>query len=670
MNKKIFAIINTIALVCMMFQPVMAEDITIEKWNITYAGSGAESIERENNYAGMIDNYYFDGAYALVVKYPDCVEDGRIVVENEMTEELAAGTYTMSFYARGSVSANYTTAGIGESFQYNINADNWTIESNIPGADTKNWKKYSKTIEYTGGSDKLCFIFRGWTNGWDIDCVSLTDESGKEYVQNPSFEEISETIVSEYESAAYDPVNLIATPISGGLAISWKNPSTKNLKSMELYDITSGETVLVGDEFDNTPEAYNTCKITKLSNSSVYQYKLHISYRDGTQTEYFTYGIPSANDKQFSPWGITISKTSEQGFSPMEYSIDTKEVYEGNASLKVVSNIKGGMGNVFALFTQKVAVEPGADYRLSFMAKAINNKADLKITNSWNLLDGNTKQEVTNFKGTYDWKEFRVDIKEASSNSINFFFNLGSAFDGIWFDNFSLVKIENDEAAGDNLIKSPGFEELYSQSNIGTVGGLSAAGGDEKLNISWKSASGASKIKIYQLMEEGFCPRGYIHPSFTSVTVENLLNDAEHSFAFACVDEFGKEGEASEVTANTIAPDFKISEPKLYSGKTEVEELSFGTYTVETKVRNNKIDEAVPVTQMAALYKGKILKKLVSSSAMAEKLEPGDISLTLKTTIEIPEENYKDYHIEVFVWDSKSGMKSLYDYKKIEQVQE
>ncbi len=667
--KKILAFINVLALISMMGKPILAADIAIESWTISYVGSGAEDINREKNFAALTDEYYFEDTYAMVIKYPDCVTDGTILVENDISSELPAGTYTMSFYARGSVSANYTTAGIGEGYQYNINADNWTVESSIPGADTRNWKKYSKEIEYGGGNDKLCFIFKGWTNGWDIDNISLVDENGTEYVQNGGFESVSETIVSEYDSATYDPVNFIASPFSGGVAISWKNPSTANLKDIKLYDVTSGEDVLLSEDFSNEPSDFNTYKMTKLTNGGVYQYKLYLSYRDGTESEYFAFGLPSATDKQYTPWGITMSRGAI-GYAPLEISVDAKEKYEGNASFKFVSNIKGTISNVFVLVTQNVPVEQGADYKLTFMAKAENNKSSMRISNNWKNLDGNSSQDLSGFKGTYDWKEFVIDIKEISTARISFFFTLDSSFDGVWLDNFSLKKVENGETVGDNLMKTPGFEELYTEPELGTIGGLKAEGGDESITLSWGTTGGGSKIKLYQLMEEGYCSRGYIHPTITNATFNKLANDVEHTFAVAPVDAFGNEGELTEVSGYTVAPEFKVNAPKLHIGNSEVYGIqSGGTYKVETKVRNNKLDEAVPVTQLVALYKGNILKKLVSTSVLAEKLETGDISTSLKTNIDIPEEDYSEYHIEVFLWNSKEGMKSLYDFVTFGQAE-
>ena len=83
-------------------------------------------------------------------------------------------------------------------------------------------------------------------------------------------------------------------------------------------------------------------------------------------------------------------------------------------------------------------------------------------------------------------------------------------------------------------------------------------------------------------------------------------------------------------------------------------------------MRNNKLDTAVPIIQMVALYKGNILKSLVSVETTAGKLEPSDSSTTLDCVIEVPSEDSEQYHLEVFIWDSKAGMKSLYDFVTFE----
>ena len=276
---------------------------------------------------------------------------------------------------------------------------------------------------------------------------------------------------------------------------------------------------------------------------------------------------------------------------------------------------------------------------------------------------------MSGIKGTYDWKQFTINIKEISTDNIKFLFLLQDVCDTLWLDDFSLVKIVDGEEEGDNLLVGGGFESNYSPENTGDIGGISAVGGNGTLKLSWKSVSGAAKIKLYQLMDEGFCSRGYIPISADSVTIGGLINDAEHTFALACVDGYGSEGELIEVSGRTVSPDFKVNEIKLFSNKYEVENIDFGKYTVQTKLRNNKVDEAVPVTQIVALYKEYTLEKLVSTAINAEKLDPSDVSTTIKTDIEVPEEEHDKYHIEVFIWNSKSGMKSLYDFAVFNQAE-
>ena len=141
----------------------------------------------------------------------------------------------------------------------------------------------------------------------------------------------------------------------------------------------------------------------------------------------------------------------------------------------------------------------------------------------------------------------------------------------------------------------------------------------------------------------------------------------EEKDLIATEEEVQNEGEASEVTVRTIAPDFKIYEPKLYkrTGE-ETSTLINGRYEVRTEVRNNKSDAAIPVIQMVALYKGNVLISLKSESVMAEKGVP--VILGTGKTVTIPLTDYEQYHIEVFLWDSKDGMKSLYDFATFGQT--
>lgn len=121
-----------------------------------------------------------------------------------------------------------------------------------------------------------------------------------------------------------------------------------------------------------------------------------------------------------------------------------------------------------------------------------------------------------------------------------------------------------------------------------------------------------------------------------------------------------------ELFVDPNIPEFEINAPILYKGNAKVDSVDYGTYKVQTKVRNNKLQEAVPVMQMVALYKGNILKKLVTAETVAEKLEASDASTVLECTIEVPSEDSDQYHLEVFIWDSKAGMNSLYDFVTFE----
>lgn len=121
-----------------------------------------------------------------------------------------------------------------------------------------------------------------------------------------------------------------------------------------------------------------------------------------------------------------------------------------------------------------------------------------------------------------------------------------------------------------------------------------------------------------------------------------------------------------DISVDPNVPEFEINAPILYKGNAKVDAIDYGTYKVQTKVRNNKLQETVPVMQMVALYKGNILKKLVTAETVAEKLEASDASTVLECTIEVPSEDSEQYHLEVFIWDSKAGMNSLYDFATFE----
>ena len=664
--KKLFAAIAALAVTSTMICPVFADNIVIDNWEFSYSGTGLDSIDKEKNHAELTEQYNYEGNYALNVKYNDL--NSSIAVKNKMNKTLIAGTYEMSFYAIGSAFSSYTNVIIGET-QYNIK-DDFSASGKLTGADGKtNWKKYTKSINYSGAdTDEICFVFSGDKKEWVIDCVSLTDGDNFEYIKNPSFESLSESSVSEYISEKYDPVNFMATPFSGGLAVTWRNPSTNNLKKMELYDITGGKKILLSNSFDNAPSTaenpvFNHYKISGLKNKSIYQYMLHISYRDGTEKEYFAYGIPSDTDVQYSPWDIRVQKPSAIGYSPMRVSLDANEKHTGDASIKITSNYKSGVSDVWVTIYQKISISAEKKYILSFWAKTKNNNATVTFYKDRNNPFLNKKK----IGASTDWTEYKVNISNTSIESATVYFMIEGATEALWLDDISLMEVEDSIPIGENVFQDGGFENNYKPKSDAKVKGLSAEAGDESVKLSWKSADGADAIRIYEKMEEGFCSRGYIHNTATSIEIGNLLSDATYTFALACVDECGNEGEKEEVSAYVEVPDFKVYEPKLYIGKDEVNKItSKGTYTIKTKIRNNGIDESVPVCQLVALYKGDILKKLVSSEAVANKLEKTDISTEIKTDIEVTDTDISKYHFEVFIWNSKSGMIRLRDFVKFE----
>lgn len=640
-----------------------ASSVSMDNWEISYTG-GADSLDRSRNFIELSNTYYFEGETSAAIKNPDAVSDGALELSNTLLEAVVPGTYTVSFYISGTFSKKYIYVKIGDfsSLVTPNDPSDWTV-TNETGADGKTWYKYTQTIDYASeAADKMIFSFAGYTNGCRLDNVSLIKEAtGEELVQNPGFEDMSENLESDYNSAEYDPVNVMAFPFSGGLAIGWKNPSTSNLKKIELYEIKNGEEIFISDEFDTTPQEYVAHKITKLTDGNIYQYKVRFSYYDGAVVEYFTFGSPSSNNFSTTGWSSDRSK-GELGYCPTSFMLDSNESYDGEVSLKYVANIKNTIANVFGMLIKGVGnLEQGENYRLSFWMKADNNRSDVFVYNNWAKLDGNSSESVPGVKGTYDWKEFNIDITESTVKSLNLFFVIPSGCDALWFDNFSLYKMVDGERTGDNLMSNGSFEDAATEDRPDAVKNLKAVGGDETVKLSWTTPGGITRTRIYELTAEGYIPRGYVSGSVSEAVFTNLHNDMEYSFGVTTVDSTYKESEMQTVDVMTVSPDFKVYAPEITVGTKDADVLEPGnTYTVITKVKNYRIEEPVPVTQMVALYRGDVLVGLKSQSKEIKKAEQGAVPVSLKSTVTVPDDG-EQYHLEIFTWDSKQGMKSLYN---------
>ena len=147
-----------------------------------------------------------------------------------------------------------------------------------------------------------------------------------------------------------------------GLLLSWKNPSSKTLNGIKVYDITDGENTFITSDFSLTPSSYVHYPINGLTVGKDYQYRVIYSFSDRKDTVYYLTGKtieinePSGNEnknltvtsgaKTFGKWSVDIKNQSYKGASsatpvyekrqPFKYMLDAKNTANGSgASLKL-----------------------------------------------------------------------------------------------------------------------------------------------------------------------------------------------------------------------------------------------------------------------------------------------------------------------------------------------
>ena len=129
MNKKTAAFISAFIILFSMVQPILANNVTFENWETAYAGTNESGISRERNNISLSDKYYFEGTYALSVKYPDYVTggDAYITLRNTLSKNLSAGKYNVKFNIRGNFSQKYSEIIVGSEV-IKFNDDRWEVE--------------------------------------------------------------------------------------------------------------------------------------------------------------------------------------------------------------------------------------------------------------------------------------------------------------------------------------------------------------------------------------------------------------------------------------------------------------------------------------------------------------------------------------------------------------
>ena len=129
------------------------------------------------------------------------------------------------------------------------------------------------------------------------------------------------------------------------------------------------------------------------------------------------------------------------------YTYDSDNVKSGFYSLKL-SNASDTASNVYTTLTQKVSLEGGKTYVLSFYAKADSANGCSYRPNGWST-------SKISISGTYDWKKFSYEYNPETDCQVELMFMSEGVTNALWIDNIKIVE----KGTADNLVDQGSFEE-------------------------------------------------------------------------------------------------------------------------------------------------------------------------------------------------------------------
>ena len=138
---------------------------------------------------------------------------------------------------------------------------------------------------------------------------------------------------------------------------------------------------------------------------------------------------------------------SRQGGAQGTYTYADDTAQSGVYSMKI-SNSSGLASNVYCNLTQKVTLEAGKTYTLSFYAKADGANGCSFRPDGWNL----GKNDIS---GTYDWKKFTYEYNPTETAEVELMFMSENVTNALYIDNVRIVE----KGTKNNLIQHGSFEE-------------------------------------------------------------------------------------------------------------------------------------------------------------------------------------------------------------------
>ena len=452
----------------------------------------------------------YSGNKAAYVYRKASVSDvgGNMYFRNDAGGSIPAGTYTISFYAKGTYTESGNYIGI-RSYTANFSAHTKTYAGN-------GWYRYERTFTTAEDKDYIeYFLNKNAVNeSYYIDGLSLVDSSGNEYATNGGFEEAF--LYGECEPQRFVAYSASSTNPGKGV-VAWKNPTRS--------DITNITLTVDGDSISFVPAtgsgASNEVVLSDLVNKASYNCVLNITAGGKTYTYSRTlYQYDSslyyncAGDRMLTG-GWTFRRQEKSGiYCDAVLNIDNEIKASGNSSVRVTCARSAKESDVYAGLIQGVTIAKNKSYQLSYKIRRIGSSGVRVIAN----IDG-TWNSVADYSGRERWTEINYTINaqnalagddETSNLQVMFVFENGS--DAVWIDDVALYEYEGGAATGENLIKNGGFEFddewVVTGYEYNLTGGGAVAHPEEgvitgSVNINNYSRENFSAVVITALYEDG-----------------------------------------------------------------------------------------------------------------------------------------------------------------------
>ena len=649
-----------------------------EGWTISYTDGDSDKSNRNEFYAKVTDESDVEhGENLLLVDYGGTDKNDKnsyVDITAELTENLTPGsTYTLSFSAKGffaKAGATGFARRYAEMAEFMVGNGVKFIVSDFAKSDIGNdWYNYSKTFTYTGTESYVrirVYGALGGNNKSAFDDISLVSDAGAELVKNPGFS-VAESAPEDYYASGF-----YSYPDAGKAYIGWTNPKAKGLKKVSLYLRDGAERVLLKNNFSVAPEEKVDYSFGSFDESTTLEtrlYEIEFEFRGKEPYVYYLSLAPTdeASVKESLGFDFEVGKNVSGLMTPARYAYRRAEdnPHSGNSYMRMSLTEGTGALDISCVMSLplKEALVVEEKYKISLYYRTENTGFASHLTlgeipEYWAIGNMDGYQEVWNHfteQGIANqWNLYEAEITASVAATNLFFIHFHNNLD---IDDVSICKLEDDGSLGENLV-------LYGDCE-GTGNTVAPALSNvqfknietDNMTLSYEPSENISYIDMYKKLdgEYGYC--GKISPRQKEIYIDGLELGTEYSYKLIPHNYDGVSGDAVEVTASTVIPEYTITGQELLKNGNAVNSITgAGSYAVRTVVTDYLVD-AMKYSQVVAVYKDNTLQKLYiddNTFTAGGKQAEGNI---ITTDIEIG--GGTGWTVELYMWDGADSMNIL-----------